>query len=346
MIAEEIGREELPESVWDILVYRGHVEAYQEGLLNRVGLVRYARALLFYAKFVEQLETSESKDEHLEIDAPHVGENERDRSKALVEYLKLKVASHPEVLKLLNEYVQDGEPFTEVQAFELMQDSDVRKKLSRSLNRSLDDKETPSGELEFFCKPNKTQRVEFYAGSFFERLNEVGERLRKEIFPFWTKAEASWAAITGEVKAIEPVTWRIESRVTDHVTFGTISITAEPWIPAETVTNVYQHLQAQVLRRRPRPVSRRNLSVLRFVVEQLQELIATMGGMAEPPRVSWSRMMERWNREHPESAYSDQRKFYRDCHRTGKIVVRPYDPIDLLEGTHDFYLEKPDTDCN
>lgn len=344
MITEEIGRDELPESVWDVLVYRGHVEEFRQRRLNKVGLVRFARALLFYADFVEHVETlAEPKDEHLQIDPPRLSENERERSETLIEYLKLGVASHPEVLRLRDEYVeeaaQDGGALTKEQAFLMVRDSEVREGLSKPRNRSIHD-ERPSGTLEFFCRPKKTKYIEFYAGSFFERLNAVGECLKQDLFPFWSKAEATWAAVTGEVPTIKPVTWKVESRVNDHVTFGTISLTAQPWVPAETVTRVYQHLQEQVLQRRPRPVSLRNLGVFRFVVEQLQDLVSTPAVMTEPQKVSWSRMMERWNSAHPEAAYTDPRKFYRDCHRTANVVVRPYGPIDIPEETPEHGPEK------
>src|SRR3954471_9997892 len=42
---------------------------------------------------------------------------------------------------------------------------------------------------------------------------------------------------------------------------------------AETVVNTYQYLQAQMLRRKPRALSQRNLAVAQFVMRELREMV-------------------------------------------------------------------------
>ena len=108
-----------------------------------------------------------------------------------------------------------------------------------------------------------------------------------------------------------------------------------------------------MLQRKPRPLSRRNLAVVRFVMRELTELVIAKSegqpdkvdlsdeelidrignpspdvtyqdGWREVQRRSWRMLMDRWNRENSDSTYDDERQFYRDFHRVAHIVVRPY----------------------
>ena len=120
---------------------------------------------------------------------------------------------------------------------------------------------------------------------------------------------------------------KIDYLSNEHLTRNVVTLRVEPWIAAETVLRTYQYLQALTLGRRPRAVSERNLAMVRFVMKQLRALLTTpTEDDGEPPRVSWRRLMNNWNQENEESwAYEDERRFYRDCHRTLRTIVRPYD---------------------
>jgi hypothetical protein len=59
----------------------------------------------------------------------------------------------------------------------------------------------------------------------------------------------------------------------------------------------------------------------------LRTLVTTsLQVQAVPIRVSWRKLMDSWNRENEDRwAYEDERRFYRDCNRTLRTIVRPYD---------------------
>jgi hypothetical protein len=129
---------------------------------------------------------------------------------------------------------------------------------------SLDrDKVVPSGCLEFFTRdPEQSTRVGFRPGSIFEQLKKVSQQLRKELFPPWSEAEAVWVILTGKVRATpQPLVGEAAGYANEHLTYGTINLTVQSWVATEVVAKIYQWLQAQMLGRKPRALSERNLRV-------------------------------------------------------------------------------------
>jgi hypothetical protein len=45
--------------------------------------------------------------------------------------------------------------------------------------------------------------------------------------------------------------------------------------------------------------------------------------------------MERYNQANPDSAYQDERQFYRDFYRVAHAIVRPYDVDEVTNRTLD-----------
>jgi len=176
--------------------------------------------------------------------------------------------------------------------------------------------------------------IPFHEGSLAERLHDLSERLRNELFPYWGVAEASWAVLTGRVREVPAcLVGEAESLSNEHLTRKVVKLRVEPWISAEAVLRTYQYLQALTLGRRPRAVSARNLAMAKFTMRQLRASI-THSAKDEPEsaRASWHRLMSLWNLTHEESwAYEDERRFYRDCNRTLRTIVRPYDEPDTTD---------------
>jgi hypothetical protein len=99
----------------------------------------------------------------------------------------------------------------------------------------------------------------------------------------------------------------------------------EPWVPAQTVTTYYRHLQILILGHIPRALSLRNLTLARFVLNHLRHLVtAEARGKGVSGMPSWRALMMRWNKAHPKMAYDNERLFHRDFFRTARSVVRSY----------------------
>jgi hypothetical protein len=106
----------------------------------------------------------------------------------------------------------------------------------------------------------------------------------------------------------------VEGNVTRHQggpEVGSITITVEPWLPAETVIDIYKKVQKKMLGKRPHRVSRKRLRVL--------ELVEMMGEGA-----SWRECMEQWNELHPEEEkYKDVRNFSKAYKEVREYVLEP-----------------------
>jgi hypothetical protein len=327
-IAAGMGRDHYPEPAWEVLVARGHLDEYAEGRISEETLIDYARRLALYGDLEEHAESpaiSEHGGRTAEPPPPHGYEEQR--AMTLARYLELKVAAHPQVLQLRKRLWGSTRPVPSESAYDLVEDLGMRDVVSGY--RDIANHQTePSGYLEYPGRaPGLIHRVGFYEGSNFERLRDVSEALRNDLFPLWSQAEAAWAVVTGKVKeAPKCLVGEIESFSNRHLDYATINLKAEPWISAETVTRGYQYLQSLVLGRRPRAISEKNLTMTQFVMWELRDLLVDESGRdGGPTKMSWRQLMGWWNEEHPEWAYDDERQFYRECRRIVRSVARPYD---------------------
>ncbi len=115
----------------------------------------------------------------------------------------------------------------------------------------------------------------------------------------------------------------MESFIGEHLTYGLVTIKAEPWIAADTVSKTYQYLQTQLLHRKPRALSARNLRVSGFVLKELRRLAE--GETELESRLSWRELMERYNQENEDEPYRYERQFNRDFYRAARFVVHPFE---------------------
>jgi hypothetical protein len=336
-LARFIGeRTMIPEAAWRVLIGQGHVQDFLEGRITWERLVEFARPLTFYGDLVKQAESLPetgvaSSTKNGDIQAPQFGVYEEERARTFAEYLELRVAGDTGVLQWRRDCWGSSRPLSPEEAYELAQNKTTRLNMPDMAELSYvgSSKPTPKGHLMVFIDDFRhIINVPFYEGSLLERLHNLSEKLRSELFPSWSIAEASWLVLTGKVREVPPcLVGEIESLSNEHLTRKVVKLRVEPWIAADTVLRAYQFLQALTLGRRPRAVSERNLAMVRFVMKQLRTLVTTP--LQEQPgsiRVSWRKLMDSWNRENEESwRYDDERRFYRDCHRTLRTIVRPYD---------------------
>jgi hypothetical protein len=352
-LAAHLKRERVPRSVWDILKANGHVEAALRDTDARNSLVEYGRALLLYSDIVEHVESPPEQEGSTRStpEPPQFSGYEEERAETLVGYLTLRATAYPGVLQFRQDLYGEVRPLTPENAYRLVEKEDIREAVTVYPNPSTDGLK-PSGQIEFFSRmPGQIQRIDYYKGSYFERLHNLSHKLIENLFPLWSEAEAAWFVITGEVRVPRALVAYIDSFVGDHLTYGTITLTVQPWVSADTVVKAYKYLQTMMLRRKLQPLARGNMDVVRFVMKELEKLVVagregqvdepvedkisrerktslgeiSQDGWAEQERRSWRMLMESWNQANPDSPYQDERQFYRDFHRVAHAVLRPYD---------------------
>ncbi len=333
-VATVVGNDALARRVWDLLIARGHVDDYLDHRIPEAQLVEYAKALTFYADLIEHAEappeaSSPGGGARYEVRRPRLSGYEGQRAGTLAAYLELQVAGHPRVLEWRRSCWGTTRPAG--CGYDLVEHDDVKDDAS-GLRTAQGASAMPSGHLDYwFSRPTeRVSRVAFYAGSPLESLRYVSETIRTDLFPAWTQADAAWAVVTGRVRRVpRSVAGSVEGFSNDHLTYATINMRVEPWVSAETVTKVYQQLQGSVMGRRPRALSERNLTMTRFVMGQLKELVNDdPESSSQLPKMTWRNLMARWNEAHQGWAYDDERQFYRDCHRIIRTIARPYDEIE------------------
>ena len=329
-LAEALGRETVPLPVWEVLVGAGHVREFEEGRITERKLVDYARALLLYADVVEQVESAPEQKPGKPVPEPPSFGHIAERARALAKYLELRVATHHRVLRFRRQWLGSVRPLSFKAAGALAEHPKLRE--ARPGQDSTDDTTRAGGFLELFSGDlGECVRVDFGPGSGLGQLKEVSRQLREELFPLWSEAEAAWVIVTGKVKRTpQPVSWEVNNLTNDYLTHGTINLTIEPWVATDVVVKAYQWLQAGMLGRKPRALIQRNLRVVQFVMGELTEL-ATQDpeDVTGLPKISWRRLVDRWNEANPEEPYDDERHLHRDFYRTAEAVVRPYEATRL-----------------
>jgi hypothetical protein len=170
--------------------------------------------------------------------------------------------------------------------------------------------------------------------SVLEGLRILSNYLAAE-YP-WQEAQATWFVLTGEPPALSAATGRVSRG--SAAPYAEITMTVQPWVPADTVRKFYTQLQGRVLTSRPRALSERNLAVFRFVVGQQEvkpysdnapasELTRRHPKLMRLKQPSWRVMLKRWNRHLPAGDkwhYQHVRNFQRDFRRAAQALVSPH----------------------
>jgi hypothetical protein len=199
--------------------------------------------------------------------------------------------------------------------------------------RKLTAKVRGTKELLIPSEDGRPQRVTVSGYSVLNELRRVSSRLLR--WRPWNEEETNWFVLTGEPPAMPAASGRYRASRTPIITYGTITMTIQPWVSAKTVRDFYQRLQSRLKEKKPRAPSERNLAVFRFVIDQQRvELPGAAGDAFErmkPPKLvrpPWRTLLERWNHIHPEGdewhyKEEDVRNFYKDFKRAEKAVIHP-----------------------
>jgi hypothetical protein len=142
----------------------------------------------------------------------------------------------------------------------------------------------------------------------------------------WKEEDMVWFFITGEPPRLSTLTMNVRFTAGN---LTTITMSAAPWVSAETIKKNYQKVQSQVLVKGNHALSLRSIAVLRFVERNIRE-------RGELPR--WRELLDHWNREHPDWKYQDYRNLRYTYYRTLDTVV--YAPVQLPKSKPSPALEK------
>jgi hypothetical protein len=187
--------------------------------------------------------------------------------------------------------------------------------------------------LLYIDEDGQTAEVLVEDRSVLEGLRRLSNYLRAE-YP-WQEAQAAWFVLTGEPPALSAATGRVSRG--SAAPYAEITMTVQPWVPADTVWKFYGQLQGQVRTSRPRALSGRNLAVFRFVVgqqevkpysddAQVSALTRQHPKLMKLKQPSWRVMLERWNQPYPAEhkwRYKYVRNFQRDFQRAAQAIVSP-----------------------
>jgi hypothetical protein len=102
---------------------------------------------------------------------------------------------------------------------------------------------------------------------------DLRRRIVSSVEDGMSKAQAAWFTLTGDIPTISGVRGQAHFTRTAAVTYGNMILTVEPWVSADSVRQAYLDLQRQMLNRKNRSLSERNLAVFRFVVGETLSLI-------------------------------------------------------------------------
>jgi hypothetical protein len=205
--------------------------------------------------------------------------------------------------------------------------------------------------LEYPDEEGKVRFIEVWSISLLGELREVGEKLSERYR--WQPAQAVWFVLTGEIPAVPAltVTRSFPSSMYHHDTL--ITLEASPWVSSKTVEKGFRKAQIKTLGSSGgRPLGKRALKLLRFVIERIESLgIEELGKLEEgkrPPgapkgkeakgwrvlelvaQYPWyrkmpngKRLVREWNEKAPKKwSYGDNtRWFWKDYHRTKKAVA-------------------------
>jgi len=147
-----------------------------------------------------------------------------------------------------------------------------------------------------------------WAGSPLDKLRKLAATLAQS-YP-WEPAQAAAFVLEGLIPLATPFMLHLPQ--TWHETRprrAKLVMEVELWMPAAAVLRAYRDLQRQVLPGHNRPVSRRSIDLVNFV---LQHRPAT-----------WPQLLDFWNSEHPTTGYFDYRHMRFTFERAQQSLLNP-----------------------
>jgi hypothetical protein len=170
--------------------------------------------------------------------------------------------------------------------------------------------------LPYFAEDGRPKRVGYWQGSVLGDLRKLCKELTKG-HP-WGIDEATWFVLTGETPPVQPIRAKIHSTwVPFSRALTTISVTAQPWVRAETVEGAYRQAQRQALGGDNKRIGDKSLRILEFVIRR-----ADADGNLPSGRTLVEEWDEKWVHQEPKWCYGgDTRTFWRDFGNAKKSVT-------------------------
>ncbi len=267
-------RRDIPDAVWNSLKEAGEVEEALRVPTGREDLAEQARMLLKVYDAGGGRERASSKAE-ADISGWFMDDH-RLRNVVFTRSVASMAHRHPDVVSFREEVLNGGYPL----AYDLT--------------------------LRCYLQPDGGVRPDAPHGGRLDNLCAVLAQTYQ-----WDRGDAAWFVLCLYTPVIQ--TSGLETNVTHHdhgPEIGTVTITVEPWLSAETVAAVYRDAQRRMLGKQPRNVSADSLYLLEFAQN-----------MGEGR--SWRELMTLWNEENREEGYTDVRNFWRSVERVRRLVLEP-----------------------
>jgi hypothetical protein len=175
---------------------------------------------------------------------------------------------------------------------------------------------TPDPILTIVDERGERTEDDVWPGSVLDRLRGVGEHLAR--FYGLDPAEAAWFVLIDAPPRRDPVAGTISVRTYQTHEDGRVTLSVDPWVPADVVLEAYRAAQRDLLGRENRQLALRNLRAFRLVLAGERE--AARLGRRHPTRAE---AMARWNAEHPDEPYRQEWMFNRDVERAERAVLFP-----------------------
>lgn len=170
------------------------------------------------------------------------------------------------------------------------------------------------GRQDTWIKTDKEKiRVDYRVGSVFAALISAAWRTVLPGYPHGADMKV-WFFLTDyfpPVLAAEG-SWMYSERATHRL--ASINLELAPWVSVDTVSGAFRKMQSELLKRHNRPISRRRLTLFRFVTAKTNE-------DGEVP--TWRSLLPIWNSNFPEWPYKDVRNLSRDYWATARQLLKP-----------------------
>ena len=127
-----------------------------------------------------------------------------------------------------------------------------------------------------------------------------------------------WLTLTNHVSGIWPVQVDLNEEKYEDFSYGSITLTIDPWVSADTVHRIYRQAQRFVLKKDNRPVDDRMLALADFA--------SYHWGTVKGEKRNWKReLMDEWNEReceaNPEWRDDNADSFARDVDRAKKTIL-------------------------
>lgn len=157
--------------------------------------------------------------------------------------------------------------------------------------------------------------IDYWPGSRIDQLGSLAGWLA-ELFP-WKIGAAALFVLTGVPPRVEAIEGTYERKSGPGWSRETVTLTVEPWVPAESVKRMYEGAQRESLGGmlgRGTPIRRRDKALAVWLFSQEQEVRA-----GHP--IAIRKLLNLWNDAHPDDRYKDHSGFF-EARRRGEEFAR------------------------